>query len=168
MSGKKLAPRTFKVIFEPDGSGWHVYIHDVKGCRSWGRSLTEARRNIREALSTCEDIFGADADDVARDAVFDEEKKVSSGTMAAVRAYVTTKNQAEQLHPKVQAEQARAAQALIKKEKVSLRDAGEFLGLSREGVRKLLGTQPRARILAARPAPHVQRRGIARRTREPA
>jgi predicted RNase H-like HicB family nuclease len=39
------------VVFEPDGGAWHVHVPAVPGCRSHGRSLSEARRNIREALA---------------------------------------------------------------------------------------------------------------------
>jgi predicted RNase H-like HicB family nuclease len=40
-----------KVVFEPDGGAWHVHVPAVQGCRSHGRSLSEARRSIREALA---------------------------------------------------------------------------------------------------------------------
>lgn len=40
-----------KVVFEPDGGAWHVHVPAVPGCRSHGRSLSEARRNLREALA---------------------------------------------------------------------------------------------------------------------
>ena len=46
---KVAAP--MKVVFEPDGGAWHVYVPAVQGCRSHGRSLSEARRNIREVLA---------------------------------------------------------------------------------------------------------------------
>ena len=139
MSGKKLDSRTFKVVYEPDGTGWLVRIPEVKGCHSWGRSLGEARRHIREALSICDDVLGPEAERIARDATFDETMKVSSGTMAAVKAYTSVKEQAEAIQARAQEKQIRAAKALVKAEGVSLRDAGEFLGLSAERVRKLVG-----------------------------
>ena len=40
-----------KVVFELDGGAWHVYVPAVPGCRSQGRSLSEARCNLREALA---------------------------------------------------------------------------------------------------------------------
>lgn len=142
MPRKELAPRTFKVIYEPDGTGWHVRIPDVQGCHSWGRGLAEARRNIREALSTCEDVFGADVDRIARDAAFEEVMKISSSTMSAVQSYKRTQEKVADLASMAQVFAKSAAVALVESEGVSLRDAGEFLGLSRERVRELAKAQP--------------------------
>jgi len=55
MPGRKVAYREMRVVYEPDGAGWHVYIPEVAGCRSHGRSIAEARKNIREALALCAD-----------------------------------------------------------------------------------------------------------------
>ncbi len=57
MGSANANARTFRVVYERDGDGWHVYIPEVKGCRTWGRSREAARRNIREALATCVDVF---------------------------------------------------------------------------------------------------------------
>jgi len=51
MSRVRTKMAALKVVFEPDGGAWHVYVPAVRGCRSHGRSLSEARRNIREALA---------------------------------------------------------------------------------------------------------------------
>src|SRR5437016_12411833 len=46
-----------KVVFEPDDDGWwSVEIPELKGVRSDGRTLEEARRKIREALASAEDL----------------------------------------------------------------------------------------------------------------
>lgn len=135
MPGKKLAaqPLSFKVVFEPDGDGWHVAIPSVKGCHTSGQSLGQARRNIREALACCADVFD-DPDQVAASAVFDERLRLPAPLRAAVNRY----QQAQASVARAKKSSAESARELA--EQLSLRDAGELLGLSQEGVRKLLKT----------------------------
>jgi predicted RNase H-like HicB family nuclease len=139
MPGKKLAaqPLTFKVVFEPDADGWHVVIPTVPGCHTWGQSLGQARRNIREALATCADQFD-DPDQVAASAVFEERLKLPAEVKAAMRGYQRARLQATREAERLRQSSANAARALT--EKFSLRDAGELLGMSQEGVRKILKT----------------------------
>jgi predicted RNase H-like HicB family nuclease len=136
MSRKKLAakPLSFGVVFEPDEGGWHVSIPSVKGCHAWGQSLGQARRNIREALACAVDVFGseAQADEAAAGAVFEEELRLPPAVKAAVSRY--QKAQASV----ARAKEDSAASARELAQSLSLRDAGELLGLSQEGVRKLL------------------------------
>jgi vacuolar-type H+-ATPase subunit I/STV1 len=49
--------KALRVLFDPDADGWWaVSIPAVKGVRSDGRTLEEARRKIREALASAEDL----------------------------------------------------------------------------------------------------------------
>jgi len=104
--------------------------------RAWGRSLSEARRNIREAISLYEEELG-DADRYAREVEFQEDVRLAIDANALLNLSKAGKARAE-------AEAARAkAIAILTAHKlagaqISLRDAGELLGLSQEGVRKLL------------------------------
>ena len=139
MPRKKLAdPVTLSVVFEPDDGGWHVYVPSLQGCRTWGRSLTEARRNIREAISLQAEAFN-DADAVARDAIFEEDIRVDDGVRALLEMSEVAKAAAEAEAAQARAFSAAAARALTEAQ-LSLRDAGELLGLSQEGVRKILKT----------------------------
>lgn len=131
MSRKQVAHR-FTVIFEPepDGSAWNVTIPAVQGCHTYGRSLAEARRNAREALAVSLDDDDRDA--IAEAAVFDEDIRLPPKVRAAVRKFVSARAKAEALRRT----SADAARTLT--ETLSLRDAGELLGMSPEGVRKVL------------------------------
>lgn len=136
MSRNQLA-RTFKVVFEFDidekaGPGWLVSIPSVRSCHTDGRSLAEARRNIRECLAVCLDEEARDA--IAEAATFDEEIRMPASMRGAVKRFARTRAAAA----KAKSESAAAARALA--ETLSLRDAGELLGLSQEGVRQLLKT----------------------------
>jgi predicted RNase H-like HicB family nuclease len=124
------------VVYEPDGSGWHARIRNVRGCLTWGRSLSEARRNIREALSTCEDVFD-DADRVARDAELIDEVHLPAQARRQLATYTKARSRLTAEQDRVRQAARGAAIALTRKAGVSLRDAGELLGLSRERVRRL-------------------------------
>ena len=43
---------TFRIILEPDEDGYHVYAPSLAGCHSWGKTLDEAKINIREAIKS--------------------------------------------------------------------------------------------------------------------
>jgi predicted RNase H-like HicB family nuclease len=138
MPRKKLAhPLKLSVVFEPDEGGWHVHVPSLQGCRTWGRSLTEARRNIREAISLQEEAFD-DADAVARDALLEEDIQLPADARALLEKAEAAKAQAEAEATKAKAFSVAAARRLAAF--TSLRDAGELLHLSQEGVRKLVKT----------------------------
>jgi len=137
MPRKNLAahPVTLKVTFEPDGGGWHVAIPSVPGCHTWGQSLGQARRNIREALAACSDVF-ADPAAVAATVKFEERMKLPAEVQAALRGQRRVRAKATREAERLRLASAQTARVLT--EKFSLRDAGELLGLSQEGVRNLL------------------------------
>jgi predicted RNase H-like HicB family nuclease len=40
----------FEILMEPEGDGFHVWCPALKGCRSSGLTLDEARENIADAI----------------------------------------------------------------------------------------------------------------------
>lgn len=51
MAEETVRMNRYKVVFERDESGaWIARIPAVRGCHTYGRTLGEARRRIREAL----------------------------------------------------------------------------------------------------------------------
>jgi len=137
MPRKKLA-RALKlpVVFEPDDGGWHVHVPSLQGCRSWGRSLTEARRNIREAISLYEEELD-DAERYAQEVELEENIRLAIDANALLNLSRTAKELAEAQVARAKAVAILTAHKLADAQ-ISLRDAGELLGLSPEGVRKLL------------------------------
>jgi predicted RNase H-like HicB family nuclease len=131
-----MSERTFRVVYEHDDGGWHVFIPSVKGCRTWGRSLGAARKNIREALSTCVDVL-PDADKVAAAAVFEDEIRLppKARTALAQAREVVAKRAA--IEKELRQRTARVAKILTA-DGLSLRDSGDILGMSQEQVRQIL------------------------------
>jgi predicted RNase H-like HicB family nuclease len=47
----KANSHTFRVIIEPDGKHFHAYVPALSGCHTFGKTITEAKKNVREAIS---------------------------------------------------------------------------------------------------------------------
>ena len=41
---------TYRVIIEPDDSGYHAFVPALQGCHTWGKTIDEAREMIRDAI----------------------------------------------------------------------------------------------------------------------
>ncbi|HEU4581712.1 MAG TPA: type II toxin-antitoxin system HicB family antitoxin [Polyangiaceae bacterium] len=135
MSRKKVAHK-FQVVFQAEDSVWNVSIPAVDGCFSYGRSLAEARRNIRECLGLFEEQLGPHAAKIANTAEFEEDIRWPRAARDAARKLEREKARAEEAARKLRKSTAEAARSITGQ--LSLRDAGELLGMSQEGVRKLL------------------------------
>ena len=114
---------SYTVKLERQDDGWWIArVLDVKGVHSNGRSIDEAMRRVREALSLAVD----DADDA--DLVPDVQLP------ARVKALLQKQNEARDRAQHEQEEasrlQTRAAVELIDGLGLSLRDAGALLGVS--------------------------------------
>lgn len=134
-----MAALRVKVILrlerQDDGSSaWIVEIPSVAGCHTYGRSLAEARRNAREALAVALDDDNRDA--IAAAAVFDEEIRLPRETRSAIERWRKTRARNAEQVAAARVAEADAARAVT--EQLSLRDAGELIGLSPEAVRKTL------------------------------
>ncbi len=120
-----------RVDYERDRSGWWVAsVKEVAGCHTQGRTVEEAKRRIREALSLFIDN-AASVDLVDR-------VKLPPAVAKAVRAYATLRRKAD-IESKRAGSAARAAVRLLQKGslKMSARDAARLLGLSHQRVHQL-------------------------------
>jgi predicted RNase H-like HicB family nuclease len=131
--------RTFRVVYEPDAGGWHVFIPTVPGCRTWGRSLGAARKNIREALAACVDVV-KDADRVAALAVFEDEIRLPAHAREAITRARRAGARCAAIERLARDRTAKAAKILTA-DGFSLRDSGDILGVSQEQVRKIVAAR---------------------------
>ena len=123
----------YTVIYERDKSGaWLARVREVPGCHTYGRSIRQAERRIREALS----LWVDDADQAelfpkirlprrARDAV----RKAEAARARAER----DKQQAAEA-----AEAAEVAAQCLNAMGLSVRDTGEVLGISHQRAQQIL------------------------------
>lgn len=59
---------TYRVIIEPDeGNTFHAYVPALFGCHTWGESMEEAKKNIRDAIDVYIRSLQADGEEVPED-----------------------------------------------------------------------------------------------------
>lgn len=126
-----MSSSQYRVLFEPDSSGrWLARVPEVSGCHTHGRTLDQARRRIREALS----LWVDDADT----AELIEEVRLPRRVRDVLRRGRSARVVAERERAKANAATRQAARMLVGELHLGLRDAGELLGLSHQRVQQLV------------------------------
>jgi len=122
--------KRYKAIFERDESGsWLARIPSIRGGHTHGRTLEQARARLREALGLWIDR--------PEDVVIEETIRLPADLRTAIERSRRTRKRAEREQNNAQTQTRAAAEALVE-EGVSLRDAGELLGLSHQRVQQLV------------------------------
>jgi predicted RNase H-like HicB family nuclease len=130
----------YLVVIERDEDGyWFVDFPDVPGCHTQGRTLRQARTRAREVL----DLFVDDADNVT----LVEELRLPNEVRQAVTASAARREQAAREQTEAQDATAEAARRLLDAG-LTLRDAGEVLGLSFQRIAQI--TNQRTPVKAGR------------------
>jgi predicted RNase H-like HicB family nuclease len=126
----------YRAVFTPEkGSRWSVSAPEIRGCHSWGRSLSEARRNILDAIATNIEIDGGDGDRVRREAKLVEELNAPIARVVERARHV--RSALEDAVRQANEETEKAVAALTAKG-LSLRDVGDLLGLSHQRIQQLI------------------------------
>ena len=121
----------YTVVFERDESGaWLARVPYVRGAHTYGRTLEQARRRIREALELWVDD--------APSAELIEEVRLPAGFKGAIRRSRDARLRAERERERAQEETRQTANALVSELDLGLRDAAELLGLSHQRVQQLV------------------------------
>jgi predicted RNase H-like HicB family nuclease len=124
----------YTVRYKRDETGWWVAtVKEVRGCHTQGRTIDQARRRIREALS----LFVEDSEE----AELVDDIALPANARTLVNEVLATRRRAEGEAAKLQDSTTKAAHILIEDVGVSVRDAGELLGLSHQRVHQLLTTR---------------------------
>jgi predicted RNase H-like HicB family nuclease len=102
----------------------------IRGCHTYGRTLEQARRRIREALC----LWVEDVDE----AELIEQVQLPAPLRQALRRSESARARAESERRNAQDVTAASALELVREHGLSLRDAGELLGLSHQRVQQLV------------------------------
>jgi predicted RNase H-like HicB family nuclease len=127
-----LGRYTAEYRLDEDGKAWLVQIREIPPCHTYGRSVAQARRRVREALR----LFVADAD--TAELVDDVQLPGEIGERVAAAQDARARARAEQAH--AQEATLQAAHDLVDRLGLSVRDAAELLGLSHQRVQQLLAS----------------------------
>ena len=118
------AVKSYRVVYELDESEhWIATVPRFKGCHTYGRSLSEARSRVREALG----LFV----DGAAQAQLKDEIRLPADMRRLVVSFQAARKRAER--ERKQADDA--ARRLAKR--LSRRDAAELLNISHQRVQQL-------------------------------
>ena len=129
---------SYRVVIERDESGaWLAHVAGIRGCHTYGRTLEQVRRRIREALG----LWVDDADN----AELVEELRLPHSARQAIRRSAAARVQAERGRENAQQATGAAAQLLVQRLGLGVRDAGELLGLSYQRVQQLVSGKTQAR-----------------------
>ncbi len=124
--------KTYRVRYERDEDGWWVAsVVKVKGCHTQGKSIVQARRRIRQALA----LFVGD--EIARAAKLVDDVKLPIKLAKVVDSHADVARTTARQNAKLQALRVKTARALTQAG-LSVRDAGEVLGISHQRVQQLV------------------------------
>lgn len=126
-----MAEKTqYEVTYERDERGWWIAsVKGVAGCHTQGKSIPQARKRIREALG----LFIGNADTVE----LIDRPKLPREMRKVVDHLKSARERAEREQEKARELTREAAVTLTKEMGLSVRDAGELLGLSHQRIQQL-------------------------------
>jgi len=125
--------KTYRVTYERDAGGWWVAsVRGVPGCHTQGRTISQARERIREALGLF--VGGADRAHLLDDI------RLPADLRRLLAAQQTARERAKQQQARARAATRQTALLLTKGLHLSVRDAAELLDLSHQRVQQLLAS----------------------------
>jgi len=125
------AKRTYSATAVRSGDWWAITVAELKGVHSQARRLDQAEAMAREAISLFMDV-SPDAFNVTVVPVLPAAMQADVDKARAVRG------EAEELQREAATATARAARELVEGAKLTVREAGQILGVSHQRVAQLL------------------------------
>jgi len=125
--------KSYTVRYERDETGWWVaQIKETPAAITQGRTIAEARRRIREALALALDDHAA-----AKRATLIDDVRLPADARRALEQARAARARLETESKKAQASTAKAVRTLLKSMRLSVRDAGDLIGISPQRVHQL-------------------------------
>jgi len=125
--------KSYTVRYERDETGW--WVAQVKGTPAaitQGRTIAEARRRIREALA-----LALDNDAAARRATLIDDVRLPADARRALEQARAARARLDTESRKAKESTAKAVRTLLKSMRLSVRDAGDLIGISPQRVHQL-------------------------------
>lgn len=77
---------TFRTIIEPDEKGtYHGYVPVLLGCHTWGETLEDTRKNLKDAIATYVSSLLADGEQIPVDRGFESFETIGERDIAFSR-----------------------------------------------------------------------------------
>lgn len=128
------AMKRFTVRYERDETGWWVaQVREKPAAITQGRTIAEARRRIREALALV-----LDSDLAAESAELVDDVKLPPDVKKALAQARAARKRLEAEAEKSKSSTSAAIEKLTKRLGLSVRDAGDLLGISHQRVQQLV------------------------------
>lgn len=126
-----MSSKAYRVVIERDEAGaWIAHVRGVRGCHTYGQTLDQVRLRIREALG----LWVEDAET----SELSEEIRLPGEARQAIRRSSAARMRAERGRDDAQKATIAAANVLVDRLGLGVRDAGELLGLSYQRVQQLV------------------------------
>lgn len=139
-----VSRRRRKIVLERDESGhWIASVPSVPGCHSYGRTIEQARRRIREALG----LWTEGADSVA----LIEQIRLPHEALEGIRRSRSARSRSERERARATDATVEAVRTLLTDLGLSVRDAATLLGISHQRVQQLAGARRAADWAYLRP-----------------
>ena len=68
---------TYRTIIEPDGKKFHGYVPALPGCHTFGRTIPETKKHLREAIELYLDEIMAGGEKVPADSSFESFETIA-------------------------------------------------------------------------------------------
>ncbi|HEU4384226.1 MAG TPA: type II toxin-antitoxin system HicB family antitoxin [Anaeromyxobacteraceae bacterium] len=128
---------SYTVRYERGETGWWVaQVKEAPAAITQGRTIAEARRRIREALA-----LALDDDAAAERARLIDDVRLPAEARRALRQAREARARLAAESKKAQESTARAVRKLLEDMRLSVRDAGDLIGISPQRVHQLAHEQ---------------------------
>jgi len=129
----RIMRTSYTVRYERDETGWWVaQVKEAPAAITQGRTIAEARRRIREALA-----LALDDDAAAKRAKLIDDVKLPAGVRRALEDARAARARLADESKKAQKSTAKAVRTLLESMHLSVRDAGDLIGISPQRVHQL-------------------------------